>query len=102
MKRRITWSNSDGFTSLPHIHLINLQIPKIRKIDETSVGYRSPSSVLLHARSRVPPSSEDVFTVGGIDDHAPTSLAGTSFDVVDGRCDGVDKDRRDPSRLKGK
>ena len=66
------------------------------------MGYRSPSSVLLHASLRVPPRSVDVFNLDGIDNHTPTGIAGATFDVVDGGCDGVDEDRGDPNRLKGR
>ena len=99
---KITWSNSDGFTSVPHIKLINPKIRNIGKIYDTSIGYRSSSSVLLHASLRVPAGSVNVFNVSGIDDHTSTGIHGTGFDVVDGGCDGVDEDQGDRNRLKGK
>ena len=97
-----TWSNSNRFTPLLHIDHINLQIPEIREIHHTAVRDRRSPSVLLHARSRVPPKSEKVFTLSGVDDHASATFAGASFDVIDGGCDRVDEDRGDLDRLRGR
>jgi len=96
-----TWSHSDRAPTLPHIHRINLQIPKIREIHHTAIRDRGSTTVLLHTRSRVPSRSKKVFTFARVDDHASTTFTGTSFDVVDGGCDGVDEDGCDPDRLSG-
>ena len=101
MKFLLTWGRSDRFTILIRAgdDRINPQILEIRKIHDTATGYGGSSSILLHAGPRVPPRSEDVFALVSVDNYASASFTWTSFDVVDGGCDGVDEDRGDPDRL---
>ena len=97
----LTWGHNNRFFPLlrVHNHGINPGVLEIRKIHDTAVRYRGSPSILFYARPRVPPRSENVFALVGIDDYASASFTWTSFDVVDGGCDGVDEDRIDPDRL---
>ena len=79
-----TWSHTNGFAPLLHIRRIDPQIPKVREIHHTAICDRSSPSVLLHARSCIPPRSEKIFFFSRVDNHATPAFAGPSFNVVDG------------------